>query len=65
MRGKPKQHAEANRYAIRKPWQPRCCQCGKILDHRTVKPKGQPRRCRSCETQAEMALYFDLTRRLA
>jgi hypothetical protein len=59
MRGHNKQHAEANRFKIHKPWQPRCGTCGKILDRRTVKPKGTPRLCGVCLTLVEIAQYQD------
>jgi hypothetical protein len=52
---------KGNQWRGRKTYQPRCADCGKILDYRTIKPKGQPRRCGVCQTQAEMQIHFEVT----
>jgi hypothetical protein len=55
MHGRNRQSCEPHRHNIRKPQQPRCAQCGAILDRRHVKFKGQPRRCQPCQFAVEMA----------
>lgn len=47
-------------WASRKTFQPRCADCGRLLDRRTIKPKGQPRRCGSCQTLIEMATHYEV-----
>ena len=44
----------------RKSYQPRCAQCGKLLDRRTIKPKGQPLRCGGCQTQIEIQTHLEV-----
>lgn len=58
MRGLSRQYRR-DQVAQRKHWQPRCADCGVILDHRHVKPKGQPRRCGVCQNLHEMRLYLE------